>query len=272
MKALREIRRVATLPLLVAALGTIGSIASIESGWGKPGMALSVFLSFAILWSVWRTLRPVLQRTHRGTTLLEAVTRAGLFDIENREDESIQSLPPVAFYKTATAEVLITGITGYRTFDQHIAIIETLLKAGKRVRVLLLNPKCEDAKAMTETEQKDIPAEIEQALDMAARGGLFAMPGFEVALVDQKLPYTAVMIDGDLCPLGSNPLDGNGQLRIQPSTLFKTQHRGLVIQLQNTAAKSGFDYFADDLRNVWKTALQYRPSSVGPSPKQLARP
>ena len=262
MKPFKEIRRVATLSILVAALGTIGSIASIESGWGKTGIGVSIALSLAILLSVWLTLRPVLQRTHRGTTLLQAVTRAGLFDIENREDESIQSLPPVELYKTAQTEILITGITGYRTFDQHVAVLEGLLHRGKRVRVLLLSADSADAQALTPLEQKDIPAEIEQALDMANKAGLFQLRGFEVRLVAEKLPYTAVMVDGDLCPLGTHPADNDGQLRIQPSTFIKTQHKGLIIQLRNTPAKSGFDYFAEDLREIWKGAREYRPKDA----------
>ena len=260
MKITQEIRRVATMSVLVTALGTIGSIASIHSGWKDWGLPLSIVLTVAVLWSVWHTLRPVLQRTHRGTTLLHAVTRAGLFDIENREDESIQSLPPIELYRAARSEVLITGITGYRTFDQHIAVLKQLLDKGRKVYVLLLSPTCSDAIALTSVESKNIPAEIEQALDMANRAGLFAMKGFEVRLVDKKLPYTAVMVDGDLSPLGNEPADDDGQLRIQPSTFLKTQHRGLVIQLVNTPQKSGFDYFAGDLRAIWMSASLFHPN------------
>jgi hypothetical protein len=60
------------------------------------------------------------------------------------------------------------------------------------------------------------------------------------------------MIDGDVAPTGVQPNDQEGQIRVQPYTLFSTGHEGVVFQFKKKLHVPGaFDYFAEDLRNQW---------------------
>lgn len=194
--------------------------------------------------------------TLRGISLTEAITSAGLIDIENRSDIE-RALPPIQFYHLAQSEIVISAISAARTLDQHVAKLRVLLDKGLRLRMLLLDPRSYSANELSAIENRNIPEEIRLfGLDVIVREKLHIHPGFSIRLLRERPHFTAVMIDGDLESRGSSPSDEHGQIRIQPATMAKTQHAGIVIQLKKTSATipGPFDYFAEDLRNQWKTA------------------
>jgi hypothetical protein len=191
-------------------------------------------------------------------TLLGAIHSAGLTDIENREDHTIRSLPPVAFYSGASHDVLITGVTGYRTFDQHIQTVRGLLDRGCHVYILILDPRSPVAISLSSGEKKDIPAEISATLDIIRRQRLPSNPAFHIRFMQRRPPYTSVMVDGDAAPTGAVPRDSAGRVRVQPAASFESQHQGIVLQFakRSYAPAGGFDYFAPDLRREWSEATE----------------
>lgn len=240
------------LALAVAATGVVGSFASISAGWGWVGILLSIVLAVVILALCLLSLRPVMRKNDRGVTLLQAVNSVGMVDIENREDTTAP-LPPHQFYERALHEIVITGISAYRTFDQHLDVLKECLKSGKKVYVLILHP---DSKVLTELSQlegKDVAADIHEVLRVMNQAGLHAHPGLTVRFRESLPPFTGVMIDGDLVPTGEHAQDQNGQIRVQPVSAHRSQHRGIVLQLRKTQGPpvGTFDFFADDLRSQW---------------------
>ncbi len=248
-----------TLQLLgvtVIAVGVLGSVASISAGWGWFGVAISIVLAGSILWLCLLSLAPVLHKNERGVTLLQAVDSVGLVDIENREDLTAP-LPPHQFYEKAQHEIAITGISAYRIFDQHLEVLKSAIRSGKRVFVLILHPgpesRCLDE--LSKIEGKDVRADIHEVLRVVKSAGLHAQPGFRMRFRNELPPFTGVMIDGDLEPTGEVPSDGLGQIRVQPASAHRSQHKGVVFQLRKTEGRppGTFDFFAEDLRNQWKT-------------------
>ena len=50
------------------------------------------------------------------------------------------------------------------------------------------------------------------------------------------------------------PKDPTGQLRIQPRTKYRGQHKGLVLQFKNAPGSNAYEYFAADARKVFQSA------------------
>lgn len=196
--------------------------------------------------------------TDRAVTLAESIQLAGLSDIENRNDDR-HGLPPARFYRRARSEVVVSGITLARTFDQNGALLVEMLRSGIQIRALLLHPDSPDVPPITRREEdRDIRHDILHTLELAARRyGMFE--GFSVRLMERMPPFTAVMIDGDVAARHAAPRDSEGEVRVQPGTAFGTQHEGLVMAFRKRSADAGgplgiFDYFAEDLRNQWHYA------------------
>jgi len=203
-----------------------------------------------------KSLIPVIPRTMRGASLLDAAESVGLVDVENRDDETA-ALPPDKFFSLAQSQVAISGISLLRTFDQKRELIKTCLDNSKAVYVILIHPDSIAVRELRERNKEDVRSEIMQSIDNMKQTGLIAYPGFHVRFTDDIPPFTGVLIDGDIEPIGQNPNDKNGQIRIQTGTKFQTQHKGLVLQLKNSSElKKGacFEYFASDMRQQWRSA------------------
>jgi hypothetical protein len=252
--------RMSTLTVAVAALGVVGSIASIQSTWGMTGVWLSLVLSLAMLVLVWLPFIPVLRSTARSISLLESIRLVGLTDVENREDIGDRSLLPTAFYGSAEHEIVIVGISNFRTFDQHMEIIWHLLKEKRiGVHVLFLDPTSQDAIQLSNAEKKPMPDEIALALKVLRDEKLHAHPNFKCYLLPHRLPYTAVMIDGDVLAHDRAANDKRGQIRVQPAAAKQSQHRGIILQFEHVSQVCGFSYFAADLRKVISKLPPYEP-------------
>lgn len=240
------------LALAVTMTGVLGSGASISAGWGWVGILLSIVLAVVILALCLISLRPVMQRNDRGVTLLHAVNSVGMVDIENREDTAAP-LPPHQFYERAMHEIVITGISAYRTFDQHLDVLKHCLRLGKKVFVLILRPDSPALAELSRLEKKDVAADIHEVLRVMKLAKLNEHAGFAVRFRETLPPFTGVMIDGDLVPTGEHARDENGQIRVQPVSPHRSQHRGIVLQLRKKQGPpvGTFDFFADDLRSQW---------------------
>ena len=180
-------------------------------------------------------------------------------DLEIRDDLH-HHLPPSEMYKTIKREVLITGVSTYRTFDQHITLLHQTLDAGKRVYVLILNPdvnECPDVLALSAREKKDIRAEILQTITIIKEEKLNQHPGFQIKFMQKMPPFTAIMIDGDASHAG-RALDEEGRILVQPGTVYETQHEGIILLFKriSRSTMSPFDYFARDLRKQWQNAKE----------------
>ena len=69
---------------------------------------------------------PERKMTTRGLALGDAIERAGLIDIENRDDSQYE-LPPTKFYEQAKQEIFLTGPSLYRTFDKQSDFFKIVL-------------------------------------------------------------------------------------------------------------------------------------------------
>jgi transcriptional regulator with XRE-family HTH domain len=193
----------------------------------------------------------------RGMTLLEAAENAGLEHIENR-DNFQYVLPPEQFYEMAKCEIVITGVSAYRTFDQDIDLLHKMLKVGKRLRLLLLNPDSPDVEELSRREKLDIRASIETVINIIKLEELDQHPSFEIRFMQKLPPFTAVMIDGDVNPRGKVPQDADAQIRVQPATIYGVQHKGVILQFKKRREKpeGAFDYFAGDVREQWRGGVK----------------
>ncbi len=194
------------------------------------------------------------EKSFRGISIEEAINSVGLQDIENRKDRGLTVLPPDDFYMLAKTEVAISGVSTYRTFDQGRAVIEDLLKRGVHVKVLILSPQSQEVDKLYKLEQHGIRADINNVIEKVKSLSV-TYPNIQLRFMETLPPFTSVMIDGDLDPSGGKPSDTNGHIRVQPRTAYHTQHEGIILQFGNTERRhsDGFDYFAEDLREQWKS-------------------
>jgi predicted nucleotide-binding protein len=229
---------------------------------------------------------PIYRRSRRGQTLVEAVTDVGLVDIENRNDRQ-HSLPPADFYQSAKKELAITGISSARTFDEHVGVLEQLLKKGVRIKILILHPESTDIERLTSREGRGIANDIWQVLKIIHMKGFMDNPKFTLRLMDRIPPFTAAMVDGDLEGGEEASPAANAEVRVQPGTFHSTQHQGVILTLVNKPVQArrrtvnaampsgqhegGFAYFAEDLRKQWGEAIQEIPD-IGGNVKPVRKP
>ncbi|MFZ5820281.1 MAG: TIR domain-containing protein [Chloroflexota bacterium] len=199
--------------------------------------------------------------TMRGLPLGEAIKRVGLTDIENRAERGDYQLPPIAFYKKAKSEIVITGPTLLKTFHDDGKTIIQALDNGKKVCVMLLHPQSNDEiDRLSSIHGMPIGEYLENVVSQINTLNLFSYPKFKLRFFNKLPPFQGVMIDGDIEFVKTSPNDTpndlGGEIRIQPLTAFKTIHSGLIVQLKKKPIKGDtppgpFDSFAEDLREQW---------------------
>lgn len=256
MELIDELKRIRIVGIVVTCVGIVGSIASILT-FGLLGFVVSAVLLVLVIGICYSILRPVLVRNMRGVTILQAVRSVGIVDFENRDDLE-HALPPAKIYEVAQREIAITGISAHRTFDQHISLIHQTLAAGKKLYVLILDWDSPDVVVSTKRERKDMRNEILQTIDVIKNEELNQHSGFQIKFMQRLPSFTAIMIDGDISPTGK-PLDQDGQICVQPSTVHGTQHNGIILQFKKTIRRypaGAFDYFAEDLRKQWQEGIE----------------
>jgi hypothetical protein len=241
------------LGIILAVIGVASGIAQLL-GYGIPGIIASLALVLAVTIACMGLLRPVLVPNLRGVIMLRAIAMVGLVDVEDRNND-LHALPPAKIYKAARREIAITAITAFRSFDQGIGDIIEALDVGKRVYFLILHPDSPDVQRVTGNEDLSIELQIATVLDRIHAKDLARYPNFKIKFTRELLPFTVVMIDGDIAAIGT-PADRQAQIRIQPRTASGTQHKGVVLQFKKRRghAANAFDYFADDVRKQWRDA------------------
>jgi hypothetical protein len=199
-------------------------------------------------------------RNNRDITLFEAIENAGLVDIENRNDRE-RSLPPEQFYEMAKYEVVITAITAHQTITRHDDLLQQLLEHSIYVYLLILRPDSDliAQENLYEREKLDIVKEINSVMDSIHLQKLDQCDNFEVKFLPKWPPFTAVMIDGDVDAKRKKAHDTDGQIRVQPTTAYGTQHRGAVFQFKKKDNNPWnlFDFFAEDVRKQWQHSLTW---------------
>lgn len=240
--------------IAITVTGIVSSIISISAGWGYIGIGLAIISSFSIIILRFWTLRQIMNKNDRGITLLQALDNVGLIDIENRKSYAAQTqLPPDNFYKKADNEIVITGISVYRTFDQHFEIIKNSLEQGKKIYILILHPEAEINRKIFDVEGHDIVNDINGVITKINKNKIYQNPAFKIRFRYSLPTFTAVMIDGDLEKTGKNPRDKNGIIRVQITSPYRSQHKGIILEFKKKQKPpyGGFTFFANDLRNQW---------------------
>jgi len=197
-----------------------------------------------------------LQPTLRGITLLDSIKNVGLTDIENRDDDT-HVVPPSEFYKTAKKEVFISGLTLERSFDQGLSSLQEILAAGLLLRVMILRPDAECISWLTVRERRNLGNAIRiNVIEVARKAKFIDHPNFKMRLMERFPTFSAVMLDGDIEGNYKESLS-EVHFRIQPTTIHKTHHQGLVIQMRMTPEipHSLFNFVAEELREQWATAI-----------------
>ncbi len=201
--------------------------------------------------------------TDRPRTVAESIASVGLVDIENRGDQT-NVLPPSTFYRRARFELAISGVTLARTFDAGMSLLRETLDRGVVMCLMVLDPNAPVISSVVNRERdRAIRADIEHVITLAADIRREYGKNFELRVMGAKPPFTAVMIDGDIRSVGLPAVDA--EIRVQPASMFDTQHEGLVLAFKNQHRQPGeprgvFEYFASDLRAQWKAAGQPAPN------------
>lgn len=196
----------------------------------------------------------------RRVTLRQAVARIGLVDIENREEALELQLPPEKFYRKATREIAMTGVSLYRTFEAQLMvdIFREALGKGEKLYFMLLHPTAPDVKRWSKFVNADVPHDIDAVIRIIKKNKFHKNPNFQIKFMQRMPPFQAVMLDGDVAaPEASTPQDVDGQIRAQPLSQYVTSHHGIILQFRKTISDidspaGGFDYFAQDLRKQWR--------------------
>ena len=153
--------------------------------------------------------------TEQGSGLAEQAKLVGLQGVENRNDPG-QSLPPEDFFNKAKREVAVSGVSCFRTFDQHKALIEEMLKDKRELYFLIVDPDSQDMPSINKRHSKPIDAEIRQVLQTIRHNKFHTWSNFHIRMSTGLPPFTAVMIDGDISELALPADDRPGKLRVQP--------------------------------------------------------
>lgn len=183
----------------------------------------------------------------------------GLVDVENRSYEQ-KALPPKEFYELAKNEIFTFAISAVMTFNVKLELLKNLLDKGINVYFLLLNPKSNQVEIISNREGRPIGNDIETVIGIVKRNNLTDYPNFRLKFFDFQLNYTSVMIDGNINNLPiTETTDLNSNVRIQPLSITKTAHKGVVFQFEKleNERETIYEYFNNDLRNIWNSAIDF---------------
>lgn len=238
------------ITIFVQLLNLVGSVASIFSA-GEYGKVIAIILTVpVVLFFIIRS--SFFKNIKRFVRLFVKARQIGLVDVVSRSDLS-DAHKYERFIQGADKEVVITGITLLRSADQHIETIKGVLNKGVIVYIMMLDPKSSDIEWLSANENKSIADDIKGTLKVLKKEGIDKHPGFKYTYFKKMPTFTAVMIDGDLCPTGEKPKDIRGKIRVYARTEYGTQHRGVILQFEKTNSQdAAFDFFAGDLRQQWE--------------------
>lgn len=241
-------------------LGTAASIYSAlvvgpQPSWARRvafGVTVAVILLGALLL---RFLWPVLRDNPRQVSLVTAIRRVGMIDVESR-NEGDRHLPPEAIYMLpGLRELVISGISAASSFRNHMGLIRHLLEDKADIYFLVCSERTEGLNRISEIERRNVVAEIQEVRDVIVKERLLSDEHFHIRVFSHLPTFTAVMIDGDIVPRQKLPQDSKGVVRVQPRRMESTHHEGIVLEFENTGnVLDGFSLFAADLREQWRVA------------------
>lgn len=192
------------------------------------------------------------------TTSLNIVNGAsdiGLVAVETRGVHAKKSLPPNEFYESAKHQILITGVSAYRTFDIMRSTLKKALHSGVQLYVMILEPDGEGNEWVSNFDIKNIQLDTIQVLSII-KNEFLGKSGFHIRFFHRMPPFTSIMIDGDIDPVGDKPNDKDATIRVQPLSAFDAQS-GIIFSFNPTSESfDGYKYFSNDLRNQWKNAKE----------------
>lgn len=190
-----------------------------------------------------------------GSKLIGGAQESGLVAVQVRGVDN--PIPPQKYIRLAKKELVITGISAYRTFDQYIEVIKETLTAGVDVYVIIMDPDSSATKEISNIEKKNVSVDILQTVDNIKQKKLNQFNNFYIKFSTQVPSYTAVMVDGDINSVGAKSYDEGGKIRVQPRSLHGLQDQGVILQFENNENKgNGFAYFSADLRKQWLAAIK----------------
>lgn len=252
------------LSLIIFLLNVIGSFVTLYALFNWTGVLIASIAATLLIIVGYIFVSNVVNKTMRGTRLINSIDIVGLHDIENRDDKAYL-LPPPRLFNEAVDNVIIIAYSGKTTFDLQLLQIKNLLKRGVYLKLVLLYPGEEVMNALVRRGNNNIKDEILKTIEIIRHEGIYEPQknSFKIKFAHEIPPYTGIMVDGDVEHPGMEPRDKYGFIRIQPATQFHSQHGGLVIHLKKRLGKKEdpkgvFDYYADDIRKIWKDS-KYEP-------------
>lgn len=178
----------------------------------------------------------------------------GLTSVEDRSDPG-QAVPPEVIFRKARHEIFISGVSCYRTFDQHRDVVDEVVESGKTLCVLLMDPDSPDVAEMSIRLKKPIAKEIRQVMTIIHNNPRLRDGRVRIRLMSRLPTFTAVMIDGAVSG-GGHPEESTREIRIQHLVTHNVQHKGVILVFGPSATGNvdGFDLYSSDLREQWNDA------------------
>jgi hypothetical protein len=238
--------------VLLSVIGVLGAAASMIT-LGLAAAAVAAVLVAAASYVCLKPLRPILRKNLRGVSLIDALSRAGLVDVELRS-ESDRSLPPHRLYDVAKREVVVSGVSAASSFHSHLGTLKAAVGRGVHLYFLICHPETKGLDELGSFEKRDIREDVKTVIKVIKEEGLRQHPRFGIRFLRALPTFTAVLVDGDVAPAGLPPADSEGVVRVQPRRMLGSHHDGIILQFRKASRGAGFDVFAAELREQWKAA------------------
>jgi predicted nucleotide-binding protein len=223
---------------------------SLVSHWLQRAGATLFFVAAALTLTI--VVGSLLNET--GIRLRRNIALVGLSDINSRANKETD-LPPEDIFTHARQEILVFGISAYRTFDQHMQLIKDALNNHRRVLVLLLRPDSKAVNDLSKRDGKRVQEDILSTIYRIKEAHLTSLPNFQVRFYDFTPHYTGIATDSAIADFTALQ-PGQARVRVQTMSFYKNEnHDGIIVQLDDTRSDAdGFHFFAHDLRKIWARA------------------
>lgn len=200
----------------------------------------------------------ITRKNNKGITLVKSVRQAGLSDIENK---SSNPAPPIETYQAAKKEIFISGLTLRNTLENYKRQLDTMMRTGIHLKLLLLDPNSTDTIAVDRINKRGENYRHDflgvQSI-IIKDSTFFHNPNLEIRFVNRIPSFVGVMIDGDVGHI-TKPDDSNGLVRVMPY-LWSQDHDDWIFQFANTPSiKSAYTDYAMEFRYLWSVVARPHP-------------
>ncbi len=187
---------------------------------------------------------------------LPRCTAIGLVGVEHRGDPG--RVHAADLYEQAEKEILIYATTGHASIVLNLPTLWRKLGQGVKVKVAIVDP---DAAEITSTYTSIVAEDAKRRVKAVIRhiteqGLLKEHNKFELRFLREAVPFSAIMVDGDVEAVRGSPADEKGIIRMEPLSLYseRTEDSLFFTFKKVDGLAGGFSYYARDIRMRWRDA------------------